>query len=297
MGILPYKITTLTKEEKQVNSTNFGTIIDLLITRDNSKPGDFYDEDGYLVCGNCHTRKQFDLEFLGAIRRVPVACKCEQEKSRIEQEEEQQRQLQNKIDEFRKSGIADPEYLKWRIEIDDKTNVRISNAVVRYINKWETMKKQNIGILFYGNVGTGKTFYAACIANGLLDREIAVLMTNIPALITGMQNDFERNKSSLLYKIFDIPLLVIDDLGSERDTPYSCEKLYEIIDTRYRSGKPLIVTTNLSPEELKNPADLRYKRVYDRILEMCHPILVTGESRRVKKAANKRKQACELLGI
>lgn len=281
----------------EINNASIGTLISQLAIRDNSNPGDFYDQEGYLVCCNCHTRKQYELELFGAVRRVPVMCKCEEEKHKKEQEEERQRQLQAKIDGFRKSGITDPEYLKWRIEADDKTNLKISNAVVRYIDKWETMKKQNMGILFYGNVGTGKTFYAACIANALLDREIAVLMTNIPALITSMQNDFERNKQSLLYKIFDIPLLIIDDLGSERDTPYSCEKLYEIIDARYRSGKPLIVTTNLSPEELKNPADLRYKRVYDRILEMCHPILVTGESRRVKKAANKRKQACELLGI
>ena len=135
------------------------------------------------------------------------------------------------------------------------------------------------------------------ISSSLIEQEIPVIMTNIPALITSMSKDFEKDKSVILQRISYVSLLVLDDLGVERNTAYGYEKLQEIIDTRYRSGKPLIVTTNLLPKELKEPEDSRYKRVYDRILEMCHPIHVGGESRREAKARNMREEAKNILDI
>ena len=54
----------------------------------------------------------------------------------------------------------------------------------------------------------------------------------------------------------DYSLLVVDDLGVERNTEYAMEQIFIVIDSRYRSKKPLIVTTNLKLEEIKNPLDL-----------------------------------------
>lgn len=76
------------------------------------------------------------------------------------------------------------------------------------------------------------------------------------------------------------PLLVIDDFGMERGTEYALEQIYNIIDSRYRSRKPLIVTTNLTLTELKNPQDTAHARIYDRLLELCTPIACTGPSMR-----------------
>lgn len=56
-----------------------------------------------------------------------------------------------------------------------------------------------------------------------------------------------------------------------------------VIDSRYRSGKPMIVTTNLTAEQLKKPEDVASGRIYDRILERCHPLKIDGESMRRKK--------------
>ena len=56
--------------------------------------------------------------------------------------------------------------------------------------------------------------------------------------------------------------------------------IYNIIDSRYRSRKPLIVTTNLTLTELKNPQDTAHARIYDRLLELCTPIACTGPSMR-----------------
>ncbi len=67
------------------------------------------------------------------------------------------------------------------------------------------------------------------------------------------------------------------------------EQLFSVVDGRYRTGKPLIVTTNLTLQELKNPPDLAHRRIYDRLLEMCTPIKINGQSiRRLRAQENMR---------
>lgn len=73
----------------------------------------------------------------------------------------------------------------------------------------------------------------------------------------------------------------------ERGTEYGLEQVYNVIGSRYRSGKHLIVTTNLSLDELQHPQDTPHARIYDRLLEMCAPILFTGTNFRRQTAQNK----------
>ena len=68
-----------------------------------------------------------------------------------------------------------------------------------------------------------------------------------------------------------------------------------MIDSRYRSRKPLIVTTNLTLEELQNPEDTPHARIYDRLIEMCSPVCITGENFRKAKAREKMEQLKKLL--
>jgi DNA replication protein DnaC len=75
------------------------------------------------------------------------------------------------------------------------------------------------------------------------------------------------------------------------------EIVFNVIDSRYRAGLPLIVTSNLTAEEIKNPADISYQRIFSRLLEMCVPIEVKGEDRRRKILKNSFSEYSELLGI
>ena len=68
-----------------------------------------------------------------------------------------------------------------------------------------------------------------------------------------------------------------------------------MIDSRYRSRKPLIVTTNLTLEELQNPENTPHARIYDRLIEMCSPVCITGENFRKAKAREKMEQLKTLL--
>ena len=73
------------------------------------------------------------------------------------------------------------------------------------------------------------------------------------------------------------------------------QALYNIIDSRYRCGKPLILTTNLDLRQMKECQDIRYSRIYDRIFEMCYPVKAEGLSWRKKEAAGRYKETKELL--
>ena len=93
----------------------------------------------------------------------------------------------------------------------------------------------------------------------------------------------------------DYDLLIIDDLGAERNTEYALEQMFSIIDSRYRCNKPLIVTTNLKLDELKHPPDLAHARIYDRILERCAPILFAGKNFREDNAASTKAAARQII--
>ena len=153
------------------------------------------------------------------------------------------------------------------------------NGKKLYVAHWPEMQEKNVGLLLWGGVGTGKSFMAGCIANALMEQEVAVCMTNFARIMNELNNAFS-GRNEVVDRLCGYPLLVIDDFGMERGTEYALEQIYNIIDSRYRSRKPLIVTTNLTLTELKNPQDTAHARIYDRLLELCTPIACTGPSMR-----------------
>ena len=104
-----------------------------------------------------------------------------------------------------------------------------------------------------------------------------------------------KEKNEYIASLMQYHLLILDDFGMERQTEYALEQVFNIVDARYRSGQPLIVTTNLSLSELQNPQSRECTRIYDRILEMCQPVNFGNNGRRKELAAVKMKKAAELL--
>ncbi len=156
------------------------------------------------------------------------------------------------------------------------------------------MRANNIGILFYGGVGTGKTFCASCVANALLDKQVAATATCFPRLLNLLQGTPDRQK--LLDSLAKFKLLIIDDLGVERDSSFRLEQIYNVVDARYQVKLPLVVTTNMSMEELENPVSVSYTRIYDHVLELC-PVRIplTGDSRRRQNAERRKHLAQKIL--
>ena len=104
-------------------------------------------------------------------------------------------------------------------------------------------------------------------------------MTNFASLTNKIQGMFE-GKQEFINDLNRYSLLILDDLGAERKSEFMQEMVFNIIDSRYRSGLPFIITTNLTMDEIKKPQEVEYSRIYDRILERCFPVEVAGGSRR-----------------
>ena len=252
-------------------------------------------KDGLLHCGKCRTPKQCNVEFMGKTYHPRCMCRCEVEKQEREKELEEKRELLERVKRYRKMGFPESQMQYWTFDNDDKSNAKMSEMAKRYVKNFDSFYKQGKGLLLHGGVGTGKTYIACMIANALIDKGYPVLVTNFSRILNTLQGTFE--KQEYLDSLNQFKLLVIDDLGIERDTGFAKEQIFSIIDSRYRAGKPMIITTNLTMQKLATESDLADKRVYDRIIERCYPVEVVGESRRVKKLINSRDEMKSLLGI
>lgn len=261
--------------------------------------GDYYDSEGFLVCGKCHTRRQVEVNMpdLKAVPfdpkkkvrvKMPVSCRCRAEQRYQEEQMLQQDKDMRAMEALKRQSLMDERLRDVSFDSFRKTNDNAYNLklCLRYANHFDEMLAKNQGLLFYGGVGTGKTFAAACIANHLLNQRIPVIMTSFVKLLESMQS-FSEDDSALIARLNRAKLLIIDDLGAERSTDYALEKVYDIVDSRYRAKLPIILTTNLSMTELKESTDIRYTRIYDRIFEMCYPMQFKGQSWRKVEAARR----------
>ena len=164
----------------------------------------------------------------------------------------------------------------------------------QYVEHWPEMRRENMGLLFWGPAGTGKTFAAACIANALVDLEVGVRMITLGEALLNLFGMSGEERIQYLEVLTTCGLLILDDFGVERRTPYAREQVYEIVNRRYLSGRPMVVTTNLTLKELKN-ADRDDSRIHDRVLERCVPVCFDGTSLRQEKTAERIKRMQTLL--
>jgi len=258
---------------------------------------DYYNKDGLLYCGKCHTPKEAffanGIALMGK-NKHPVECVCKRT------EREKQEAIingQKHIDRVRRlkaDGFSDPAMLDWAFENDNGRSLQIHHAH-RYVEQWQTMRSENLGLLLWGGVGTGKSFLAGCIANALMEQEVPVRMTNFAQILNELNSSFS-GRNEVVDKLCRYPLLIIDDFGMERGTEYALEQIYNIVDNRYRRQKPLIVTTNLTPDEIRHPQDTAHARIYDRLLEMCVPISCIGVSFRKETAQQKLERMKLIIG-
>ena len=202
----------------------------------------------------------------------------------------------NETSQLRSTCFHDRTMVDWTFENDDGANPRIMAIAKRYVDKFKEMKADHKGLLLFGKVGVGKTYASACIANALIEKGVPCMVTNFSRLINTLESLRER-KQEYLDELNDYELLVIDDLASERNTEYMQEFVMQIIDARDRSGLPLIVTTNLTAQELKNPSDMQKQRIYSRLLGMCVPIEVKGEDRRKSALKSDFSKYSDMLGL
>lgn len=257
-------------------------------------PGD-YTKDGLLFCGKCNTAKQSRQCFMGHQITVGCLCRCATETRDREAATRRKQEEADKIMRLRSSGVPDQAFRNARFSLDDGQSPGPMGLLRRYVEQWDEMFSQNQGLLLWGGVGTGKSFGAACIANALIEKSIPACMVNLSHVLNDLTNFQSVDRNQYIGDLMKYPLLILDDFGMERKTEFANEQIFNVIDERCRSRKPLIVTTNIPLTSLRNPDSLEKSRIYDRLLGMCVPVEFGGKGRRRAIAAAKMQRATELL--
>lgn len=182
----------------------------------------------------------------------------------------------------------------WRFDNAPVMTKQLTKAK-EYAEKWDDFSREGIGLLLFGNVGTGKSYAAGCIANALIDRMISVLYIGMSDIVNRMQGKFGADREQCIKTILRPDLLILDDLGAERNTSYGKERVFDIVNRRLLSRKPMIITTNIALSIMQKATDLDDRRIYDRVLEVCVPVLFDGENFRKGNAAENLKKATRIL--
>lgn len=268
---------------------NCENVINGIIERGrDEQSGDYKDENGLLCCGKCHQPKEARIKTsMYAEKVVPIACQCKQDE--LKQEEEKKQRM--RAEEMRKQFLPREQMRSCRFEnAENATHIRDG---ILYVEHWDEFRSDGSGLVFWGNTGTGKSFTALCIANALIDKLIPVRYCSAVDIVSDLM---DKDKREGIFKtVTEVPLLIIDDIGAERNTEFSREQLCRVIDARIESGKPLICTTNYTLDEMKNTTDSASARMFDRLLSVCVPVCVVGESRRKALASERLKRAREIF--
>ena len=251
--------------EKELNKA----INDNVINADETSEDIDYDA----TCPVCGEKLYLNFDFLGKTIRPKVSCKCERDKLAKEKEAKELYNHQKRVKELKYDCFQFKSRHECTFENDNGLNPKMKIAK-EYVEKWDTLEKDQAGLLLIGNVGRGKTYMAAAIANALIERELSVKMTDFFSIESEIYG--AKDKNAVVNKYISYDLLIIDDFGTERNSDYVQEIIFKIIDERVNSAKPMIVTTNLNIDRINTDNNLTRKRIYDRICSVCLSVDVDG---------------------
>ena len=260
---------------------------------------DDYLEDGLIHCGKCNTPKECRISFVGTETIVTCLCKCAVKEREDEKIKFEQSQIQIEKDRKRAECFDNKTLWGYTFDACEIKDTQMYKTAKKYAENFEVLKDDAQGLLFFGNVGYGKTYIAASIANALIDKGYSCYMGTMSGIASIMSSGRDEAKREFYKSIKEYDLFIIDDLGAERDTSYMDEMVYTVIDRRYHSHLPTIITTNMDLDELKKPQTAARKRILSRLYEMCIFVEVKGKDRRRvenMERYNKYKDLLELPG-
>lgn len=251
-----------------------------------SEQDDFTGDDGLLYCGKCKTAKQVRIpfgEFEGKIMYCTCKCKEEEYNRMMDSIKANEQQL-----EIRKNtsnayftdddSAQKSEMLSWTFANSDNANPRLMQICRAYCERFSPDIKW---LILYGGTGNGKSYAAGCIANELLSKGHTVKFFTMSQFERRL---FDSNSKQDVYsEALQAELIVLDDLGMQRNSEYMNEILFNLVDARLKNGKPMVITTNLTIDDLLGAQSLAMQRIMSRLCEKSAVYHVHGDDRRVQK--------------
>jgi DNA replication protein DnaC len=253
------------------------------------------------ICAHCGRELQAEyVEFPPALQRKyeksgewyyhPCTPECEEKNERREWElMRRDARVESLLD---KSGIS--KRLKRYTFANFKPYVspgaaRAVERVEDYLARWEENREAGRGLYLCGGVGTGKTHLAVAVLNEIVRKKrMPSLFVTVPELLDNLRETYNkpgRNLDEWMDAVQNADLLVLDDLGSERPTEWVRERIFVIVNHRYREALPTIFTSNIGPKDL---AAQLGERTASRIIAMCDWIGLEGEDYRETAAREGR---------
>lgn len=164
-----------------------------------------------------------------------------------------------------------PEYLRSKEEASYRSWAEKALAAAKQFSQSCQTKLPAKGLLLEGQVGSGKTHLAAAIANDLVEAGLDVLFIVAPEFLDQLRGSYRReneglDETEIIRRAYASSVLIIDDLGAHNYTDWVRNKFFTIINHRYNSGLPCVITTNLSLDEMEENIG---SRTTSRIIELC----------------------------
>lgn len=154
------------------------------------------------------------------------------------------------------------------------------NTCTEYVKDFS--KDSGEGLIMAGPSGSGKSHLAVAIVKAIAETGKSAIFQSVPELLAKLRLTYDKNndgetEDEILEQLTKCDLLVLDDIGAEKQSAWTEERLYLLIDRRYRDKRATIVTTNLNYNEIEK---LLGTRAMDRLLETCGIVKLTAGSYR-----------------
>lgn len=198
--------------------------------------------------------------------------------------------LEPRLSKARNSGINSVIPARYRgVSFDRPPVTEINGDAVNAVRDWLDSLDKNLdeghGLWLMGDTGTGKTTLAMLVSKETLKAGHSVAIYSMPKLLARIRATFdasagEESYAELFERLCDVDLLHIDDVGAEKQTEWVLEQLYALVNERYEREKPMVITTNLSHEQLEAQIG---ERTVSRLVEICGEALpLLGDDARLR---------------
>ena len=209
--------------------------------------------------------------FVGMVtREVPAVCDC-QMRARDARDADEQRRRTEQMEAMRHERAFGSRVLVGSFAESSKNTEIMSTCAAYAVDFEKTRGERKNGLLLFGDSRAGKTFAAEAVARDLHGQGMRVMMDTAAGFVSRYESADRVGREAMRHRVAKCDLLVVDDFGASRDTSYGREVVFSLIDDRVSANGPMVVTTNLTPEQMTTCPD---SRAAMRIMERCLPIRV-----------------------